>query len=70
MTTPRTKPIRVGQAILPLEIRDGCLHSLGAITVNGTPCAIPAPVSCRGSTRSKERSSAVSVWRASSNAAR
>lgn len=41
MTRHTSKPIRVGQAVLPLEIRDGWLHSLGAITVNGTALRHP-----------------------------
>jgi hypothetical protein len=42
MTTHTTKNIHVGTAVLPLEIRDGQLHSLGAVSINGTSLRNPA----------------------------
>jgi hypothetical protein len=41
MTTHALTNIHVGNAVLPLEIRDGYLHSLGAITINGAALRNP-----------------------------
>jgi hypothetical protein len=38
--TPKT--IQVGTAVLPLEIRDGQLHSLGAVTISGAALRNPS----------------------------
>ncbi len=38
--TPNT--IHVGTAVLPLEIRNGNLHSLGAVTINGAALRNPS----------------------------
>lgn len=41
MKTPAPKAIHVGTSVLPLEIRDGYLHSLGAVTINGAALRNP-----------------------------
>jgi len=41
MPIPISKIIRVGTAVLPLEIRDGQLHSFGAVTINGSALRNP-----------------------------